>query len=455
MKFLDIIKQANQNLLRSKARTFLTILAIFIGSFAIILNTAINAAVTSFINEQTDSFGGDGYIEITPAALTEQISQMTGSSAPTEYDPSKNSSQESWITEEKLSQIKKIKHIKSDSVKPYNSSEAEYVTSDKTDKKYKFRVAGLPTNSISVPMLIGRNVDTNSDKYEIAIVDGFAKALGYDSNEEILGKTISIAIKDQALGTTALPSSANTCKLSEYKKGSCIYTLVDASVVGVQAPGIISMGRNWISKSLDSKIFSLASANLPAEYANRTYFATAEYDTNISDSELTTLKNDFKELQLSAMTVDDQVGMIKVFFDVILVVFNIFGVIALIAASIGIINTLLMSVQERTREIGLMKAMGLSSAKVFLSFATEAIMLGFWGSVIGIGISMIVGNIGNHIAHAEGSFLSDLPTFNLVEFTPYNCISITLVIMLIAFLAGTIPAIRAARKNPIEALRYE
>jgi putative ABC transport system permease protein len=112
-----------------------------------------------------------------------------------------------------------------------------------------------------------------------------------------------------------------------------------------------------------------------------------------------------------------------------------------------------MSVQERTREIGLMKAMGLSSAKIFLLFSTEAILLGFWGSALGITISIIVGNIGNSIAHE--TFLADFPTFNLVEFTPYNLIIITLIIMFIAFLTGTLPARRAAAENPIDALRYE
>ncbi len=114
-----------------------------------------------------------------------------------------------------------------------------------------------------------------------------------------------------------------------------------------------------------------------------------------------------------------------------------------------------MSVQERTREIGLMKAMGLSSPKVFLSFSLEAIMLGLYGSIIGIALSMIAGYAGNAFAHSGDSFLVDFPTFNLVEFSPINLIVITLIICFIAFLAGTLPALRAAKKDPIESLRYE
>ena len=112
-----------------------------------------------------------------------------------------------------------------------------------------------------------------------------------------------------------------------------------------------------------------------------------------------------------------------------------------------------MAVQERTREIGLMKAMGMSNKSVFFSFSMEAILLGFWGSVVGILVSMLVGTVANTIAHE--TFLSSFPTFELVIFKPLNMAIITGIIMLIAFIAGTAPARRASKKDPIDALRYE
>ena len=73
MKLLDLLKTANSNLWKSKLRSILTILAIFIGSFTIILNSAINTGVNSFIDKQTESIGGDGYIEVAPTAAYEQM----------------------------------------------------------------------------------------------------------------------------------------------------------------------------------------------------------------------------------------------------------------------------------------------------------------------------------------------------------------------------------------------
>jgi putative ABC transport system permease protein len=194
-------------------------------------------------------------------------------------------------------------------------------------------------------------------------------------------------------------------------------------------------------------------ANMPDSYKNMIMFATAEWDDSLGDDGLNKIKDELDKLGFSGVTFDDQVGMIKSFFDAIILVFTIFGGIALLAASIGIINTLFMAVQERTREIGLTKAMGLGKSKIFLMFSIEAISLGFWGSAIGVGVAYLAKSIINPLA--ADTFLKDLPGFNLMEFDALMLTWLILLIMAIAFLAGTLPARRAAKKDPIEALRYE
>jgi putative ABC transport system permease protein len=134
-------------------------------------------------------------------------------------------------------------------------------------------------------------------------------------------------------------------------------------------------------------------------------------------------------------------------------VLNFFAGIALLAASFGIVNTLLMSVQERTKEIGLMKAVGMSRKKLFLIFSTEAILLGFWGSLLGSLAGVGVGKVVNRLA--TKTFLKDLVGFELTSFPAASIVAIMLIIMLIAFLAGTLPARRASKLDAIEALRYE
>jgi len=145
--------------------------------------------------------------------------------------------------------------------------------------------------------------------------------------------------------------------------------------------------------------------------------------------------------------------VIRGIIDAVTWVLNGFALIALLAASFGIINTLLMAVQERTREIGLMKALGMTGGRIFGLFTLEAVMIGLLGSLIGIGLGVAVGLTANALL-TQGA-LSGVTGLVLYAVEPLSLLLIALLILAIAFLAGTLPAARAARKDPIEALRYE
>ena len=108
-----------------------------------------------------------------------------------------------------------------------------------------------------------------------------------------------------------------------------------------------------------------------------------------------------------------------------------------------------------TAEIGLMKAMGMSGGKIFGLFSAEAVLIGVFGSVAGVIGGVAVGSIANALLTGEGGALAEVSGLSLYAIAPLQLLVIVLVIMLIAFLAGTLPAARAAKKDPIEALRYE
>ncbi|MHA7293594.1 ABC transporter permease [Arthrobacter sp. HLT1-21] len=165
------------------------------------------------------------------------------------------------------------------------------------------------------------------------------------------------------------------------------------------------------------------------------------------------LQADLAEQGYAVVTVADQVGIIQTVISGIIGVLNAFAVIALIAAGFGIINTLLMSVQERTREIGLMKAMGMGGGRIYALFSIEAVFIGFLGRVIGALAAIGTGAIANNVR--AGSVHAELEGLEVLRFAPLPVGAIILLVMLIAFLAGTLPARRASRQNPIDALRYE
>lgn len=432
MKFIDVFRSANENLLRNKGRTILTVVAIFIGAFTIILTSGINTGVNNYIDKQVASAGGEDYLEIMPNSMVDSVmSQMgMGDGGVAEYNPDKTSAVMETISDDDVKSIRAVEGIKS--ADTYFQVEAEYITSKETDKKFTTSVNRMPTDTINVDMASGKMVSIDAGQYQIALAPDYATELGFESDKEVVGKKITLGIKNTA-----------TNKIST----------IEAVVTGVQNKSILSMSGAWINKSLSDKIHEMQTEGLPAGIADQAYVATAQMDEDLTADEIQGVKDELKEIGFTAQTTEEQVGMIKDFFDAMTTVLILFGVIALLAASIGIVNTLYMSVQDRTREIGLMKAMGLAPSTIRMIFNLEAIALGFWGSVLGVIVAFILGSVANSIA-AE-SFLSSLPGFTLVMFDPINIIVFMLIVMFVAFLAGSLPARRASHLDPIEALRHE
>ncbi|ELY97992.1 ABC transporter permease [Natrialba asiatica] len=117
--------------------------------------------------------------------------------------------------------------------------------------------------------------------------------------------------------------------------------------------------------------------------------------------------------------------------------------ISLVVGSIGIANIMLVSVTERTREIGIMKAVGAQNRDVLGLFLTEAVVLGIIGAILGTALGLLVGY--------AGTWYIDIP---LVY--PYGYVALAIAVgILVGVLSGLYPAWRAARTDPIDALRYE
>src|SRR5690606_1793484 len=119
------------------------------------------------------------------------------------------------------------------------------------------------------------------------------------------------------------------------------------------------------------------------------------------------------------------------------------GLMTLLGAAIGLMNIMLVSVTERTREIGILKAIGASSRSIMMQFLTEAVVICQLGGIVGVFLGILVGNIVTLLI--GGEFL-----------IPWAWILLGLVVcMVVGLVSGLYPAIKASRLDPIEALRYE
>lgn len=437
MRLGDIFGSAVQNTFRSKLRTSLTVIAIFIGAFTLTITSAIGAGISSYIDSQLGAIGAEGVLSVTSAPDADALAE----DGPTPYDPEKGTAGAGFpggaapgfgelLTADDIASIEAVDGVLRVDPTVFASADFIAVAGDETVADDRFEISLNPMSAATVPDLAAGDPLTPEDRSEILLPDSFLEALGFSDAEDAVGAEIVLGVTDAVGEQHEVP----------------------AAIAGVQNASLLSVGAS-INAHLTDELVAAQEIGRVVESPVGYVAAAAFFDADAGDDEIAAIKADLADEGFLAQTTADQIGQFQTVIAGIIGVLNAFAVIALIAAGFGIVNTLLMSVQERTREIGLMKAMGMGSGRVFALFSGEAVFIGFLGSALGAGIAILAGSaISSALA---ASVLSGLPGLQIMLFEPASIITVILVVMAIAFLAGTLPARRAARQRPIDALRYE
>ena len=166
------------------------------------------------------------------------------------------------------------------------------------------------------------------------------------------------------------------------------------------------------------------------------------------------VENQIKEMGFMAFSLNDALKGAKRAFIILDIVLSLIGSIALAVSSLGIVNTMVMSILERTREIGIMKAIGGSDADVRRIFLVEASAIGGMGGLAGVALGWLVGRVINFGANvyirSQGG-----PTGNLFSLPLWLIGGAIGFAFAVSLIAGSYPASRAARLDPIRALRHD
>lgn len=232
--------------------------------------------------------------------------------------------------------------------------------------------------------------------------------------------------------------------------GTIMLNGVPFTIVGILAPTLLSPDSTaMVPLAAGQQLFSatlpplLRGALHPSQLASRIIV----YPASSADVAALAVRIKASVDNVSAMTSADfsqQVGATTMIFNAIII-----GValISLIVGGLSVINTMAMSVAERTREIGIKRAIGGSRIRVVREIVAEAGFIGFLGGLVGLALGALVVVAVNEAGRGSGLILFEL--------TPPTAILAVAFSTILAALAGIVPALHAARLDPVTALRYE
>ena len=161
-----------------------------------------------------------------------------------------------------------------------------------------------------------------------------------------------------------------------------------------------------------------------------------------------------KNMGFAAFSLLDATRSLRLFFIIFDLLLGIFGSLALAVATLGIINTLVMAILERRREIGILKALGAADRDVKQLFFVEAGVMGSFGGILGVGMGWLIGRA---VTWGTNLYLQrrDLPPAHVFSVPWWLVLGAIAFAIIVSLAASLYPATRAARLDPVEALRYE
>ena len=428
MKIWDLIRIANRNLLRSKLRTFLTVMAIFVGAFTLTLTNGIGDGLRDYVETQVKNIEGNRVLFVRKKFPNED-EQETKFGEPEEYketvedeEGNKIDPNSMVVSIDKMSDLaREFPEVKS--VTPAYRVSAEYITLD-GGKKYQVSL-GMLSEGLEQKLEVGKMFDSaNQIILPLYLAEVFDEKI-----ENLVGKTAIIGYRAE--------------------KSDEVLTK-ELKIAGVATKGMISNLNSFVDAETAKELYT----EQRSESRNFNRFGSFTFQLNSSDEKV--LESVKESLDKKGFTAISYADIEKRTYDGIGILqtgLNLFALIALLAASFGIINTLIIAVMERTKDIGLQKALGMGRGKIFMLFSMESILIGFWGALLGILGGIAVGVVAN--MYLASTYLESFEGYSLFVFTPLSLFFIMLLVCIIAFLAGVMPALRASRLNPIEALRYE
>lgn len=427
MQFSDLLRRSWKNVTKSKVRFVLTALSLAVGAFTISLTLAISSAARGQFDQSIASkIQKDGIMVLRRDTSDKSQDLQTSEQAAQEtQDEIRPLAQEDVDTIKGIEGVKEVQAIRDAIVR-------NVIINGQT---YDLPGSGEPFTFNANPTLVaGSAEDMGQDG--VLVPESFVKAAGASQAQELVGKKVVLA-------------------WTEFGRQGEVQRTADATVKGVVKAGVdkvfddvylaLPLNESIAKRQYDAQPTLFGRAKDPPTYKYIGVIATSEAAVAATSQRIQAAGYSVYSIAEANQQLVQTIDAIQFFF------LGIAG-IAILAAIFGVVNTQYMAVYERTREIGVMKALGLPRRGVLMLFALEATWIGIAGSVIGLALSLPVMALLN--TAIKQSIAADLPG-PLAVMTLPNVVIVIAALAAIALLAGLLPARKASRLNPVDALRIE
>ena len=429
MLLVENIFLALAGLKANKMRSFLTMLGIIIGIASVIAIMTVGNSMTSSISSEMSSMGATN--------VTLGVSQKSSKTEQSDsgmmfnYGPrSTKLGDDDYLTDEMLDDIaaKWPEDIESiEKTEEIGKGEAKHgdLTANVTVEGYN--ATALENEDLN--MLTGRvftDRDYSESKKVCIVSDYFCNNMYNGDTDKALGQQITVVIEKKfyhytIVGVYEYDESSNWTQESADEVATTLYLPLGAAFYQEHKDPQYQNVTLVTSTTTDVETFM----DEVEDYMNGRYYRNND-DFEISCSSMSSM--------LESMT-----SMLST----ISVAISIIAGISLLVGGIGVMNIMLVSIQERTREIGTRKALGATNGSIRTQFIVEAIVLCLVGGIIGIILGIVIGGVAAH----QMGYDAAPSTAGIIFSVGFS--------MAIGIFFGYYPANKAAKMNPIDALRYE
>ncbi|RDY32954.1 ABC transporter permease [Lachnotalea glycerini] len=429
MLIMENILLAVNSLLANKMRALLTMLGIIIGIGSVIAIMTVGNSLTNSVSSSMESMGVNNITVGLQQKSEEKEVNESGAVFGNTNNSSAAATDKDYLTTQ---MIEKLCETYPDSIEAISAS----ITVGSGQSKSGNTSANTQVIGTSAGYFVASNLtflkggtfserDYDGAKKVAIVSDKFVNNMFDGDNEKALGSEVEVKTNDKYIG----------------------YTIVGVYKYEESSLGFSSASDDTVTTNMYIPLKTAISLDHSTGFSQFSVVTKTGIDSTNFVSQIERFfepyyrnNNDF---EVSAFSMESIVSTMMDMLSTITVAISVIAGIALLVGGIGVMNIMLVSITERTREIGTRKALGATNGSIRLQFIVEAVIICLIGGILGIILGVILGNVAATILGYPAS-------------ASVTSILISLVFaMTIGVFFGYYPANKAAKMNPIEALRYE